>query len=89
MRQLNLSHLALRKGLNTFAHTKKLFVVRPPVAGLAPRKSRSRTVDLRSDRPAGVYETIRHGRDALSYILIAGAGIRQRLPLISKTRYVL
>ena len=67
MRQLNLSHLALRKGLSTFAHTRQRFVVRPPVAGLAPRKSRSRTVDLRSDRPAGVYETIRYGRDAFIY----------------------
>ena len=46
---------------------RQRFVVRPPVAGQAPRKSRSRTVDLRSGRPAGVYESIRHGRDAFIY----------------------
>ena len=64
---------------------RQRFVVRPPVSGLAPRKSRSRTIDLRSDRPAGVYETIRHGRDAFIY---PHRGSRQspRLPLISKTR---
>ena len=33
----------------------------------AASTSRSRMVDLRSDRPAGVYETIRHGRDAFIY----------------------
>ena len=77
MRQLNLSHLALRKGLNTFAH-ETTFRCKSTSCSTGTEKSWSLAVDLRSDRPAGAYETIRHGRDALSYILIAEAGIRQR-----------
>ena len=49
-----------------------------PVAGPAPRKSRSRTVDLRSDCP-GLEHMKRFGMaEMLSYILIAEAGVRQR-----------
>ena len=47
--------------------------------------ARSRTVDLRSDRPAGVYETIRHGRDAFIYPH-RGSRHSPGLPLIDKTR---
>ena len=48
-------------------------------------KARGRTVDLRSSRPAGIYETIRHGRDASIYPH-RGSRRLPDLPLISKTR---
>ena len=84
IRQLNLSHLALRKGLNTFAY-ETTFRCSSTSRKTGTAKSRSRTVDLRSDRPAGVYETIRHGRDAFIYPH-RGSRHSPGLPLISKTR---
>ena len=84
MHQLNLKHLALRKGLNTFA-CDTTFRCSSSCAGLVPRKSRSLAVDLRSDRQAGIYETIRHSRDAFKYPHRGSLGL-SRLPLITKTR---
>ena len=69
-------YLCVRDNVSLFVHQSHR---------LAPRKSRSRTVDLRSDRPAGVYETIRHSRDAFIYPH-RGSRHSPRLPLISKTR---
>ena len=66
MRQIQLTHLAPRKGLNTFAY-ETTFRCSSTSRRTGTAKSRSRAVDLRSDRPAGVYETIRHGRDAFIY----------------------
>ena len=85
MRQLNLSHLALRKGLNTFAYETTFRCSCASRWTGAASPARGRTVDLRSDRPAGVYETIRYGRDAC---ISPHRGSRHspRLPLISKTR---
>ena len=59
-------------------------LLRPPVAWQAPRKSRSRTVNLRLSHLAGIYETIRHGRDAFIYPH-RGNQHSLGLPLISKT----
>ena len=85
MRQLNLSHLAPRKGLNTFVCETTFRCSCASRTTCAASTSRSRTVDLRSDRPAGVYETIRYGRDAFIYHH-RGSWHSPALPLISKTR---
>ena len=85
MRQLNLPYLALRKGLNTFAcETTFRCSCASRMTGAA-FKARGRTVDLRSSRPAGIYETIRHGRDVFIYPH-RGSRHSPGLPLISKTR---
>ena len=80
---MNLSRLALRKGLNTFAYETTLRCSSTS-RRTGTAKSRSRTVDLRSDRPAGVYETIRHGRDG-SIAPQRGSQHSLGLPLIGKT----
>ena len=52
MRQLNLSHFAIRKGLNTFACETTFRCSRASRMTGAADIARGRTVDLRSDRPA-------------------------------------
>ena len=74
MRQLNLSHLALRKGLDTFAY-ETTFRCSSASPGLAPqnrgagRSTCVRTAQLEYMKRFGMAEM-------LSYILIAEAGIR-------------
>ena len=73
--------------LNVTACPSTVLTIVPPHIG---RKTgtvnvRSRVVDLRSDRPVGVYETIRHGRDVFIYPH-RGRRHSPGLPLVSKTR---
>ena len=84
MRQLNLTHLALRKGLNTFA-CETTFRCSSTSRRTGTAKSQSWTVDLRSNRPAVIYETMRHSRDAFIYPH-RGSRHSPGLPLIDKTR---
>ena len=84
MRQSKLSYLALRKGLNTFAY-ETTFRCSSTSRRAGTRKSRSRTVDLCSNRPAEIYETMRRGRDAFIYPH-RGSQHSLGLPLINKTR---